>query len=72
MSREKFSQRPELATNPMNLQSKWANRFMVAAIIQGALAAGLTSYLLYEGVYGTPAASRIVANLGVPATRESG
>ncbi len=48
----------------MERTSKWANRFMVAAIIQGALAAALTSYLLYEGVYGTPAASRIVANLG--------
>ncbi len=50
--------------NSMERKSKWANRFMVAAIIQGALAAALTSYLLYEGVYGTPAASRIVANLG--------
>ncbi len=36
----------------------------MAAIIQGALAAGLTSYLLYQGVWGFPAASRIVANVG--------
>ncbi len=50
--------------NLVTQSSKWANRFMVAAIVQGALAAGLTSYLLYEGVFGSPAASRIVANLG--------
>jgi hypothetical protein len=43
---------------------KWANRFVVAAIVQGALAAGLTAYLLYQGVFGTPAASRIVAGGG--------
>jgi hypothetical protein len=47
--------------NRMEQTSKWANRFMIAAIIQGALAAVLTSYLLYEGVFGFPAASRIVA-----------
>src|SRR5712692_2333760 len=64
MSHEKASQKVELTMNPTGAQSKWANRFMVAAIIQGALAAGLTAYLLYEGVYGTPAASRIIANLG--------
>ncbi len=44
--------------------SKWADRFIKAAVIQGALAAALTSYLLYYGVYGNPAASRIIANLG--------
>ncbi len=45
-------------------KSTWADRFIIAAIIQGALTAALTSYLLYEGVWGSPAASRIVANLG--------
>ncbi len=44
--------------------SKWANRFILAAIIQGGLASGLTAYLLYEGTYGVPAASRIVAGGG--------
>ncbi len=44
--------------------SKWANRFILAAIVQGALFVGLTGYLLYEGVYGSPAASRIVAGGG--------
>ncbi len=44
--------------------SKWANRFISAAIIQGALAAGLTAYLLFEGIFGAPAASRIVAGGG--------
>lgn len=48
----------------VQVSSKWADRFIKAAIIQGALAAALTAYLLYEGVYGTPAASRIIANLG--------
>jgi hypothetical protein len=44
--------------------SKWANRFIVAAIVQGGLAAGLTAYLLYQGIFGVPAASRIVAGGG--------
>ncbi len=49
----------------MSLQkSKWENRFVIAAIVQGALAALLTTYLLYQGVYGAPAASRIVAGGG--------
>lgn len=55
---QKLSFRTELQT------SRWADRFLIAAVIQGALAAALTSYLLYQGVYGSPAASRIVANLG--------
>ncbi len=55
-------QKGELPVRELSLQrSKWANRFVIAAIIQGALAAALTSYLLYEGVWGVPAASRIVA-----------
>ena len=41
--------------------SKWANRFIIAAIIQGALAAGVTSWLLYDAVYGNPGPARIVA-----------
>lgn len=41
--------------------SKWANRFIIAAIVQGALAAGVTSYLLYDAVYGSPGPARIVA-----------
>ncbi len=41
--------------------SKWANRWVIAAIIQGALAAGVTAYLLYDAVYQTPGAARIVA-----------
>ena len=41
--------------------SRWANRFIVAAIVQGALAAGVTSYLLYDAVYGSPGPARIVA-----------
>ncbi len=55
----------ELPLRELSLQrSKWANRFVIAAIIQGALAAVLTSYLLYEGLWGTPQASRIVAGGG--------
>ena len=34
---------------------------VLAAALQGLLAMGLTAYLLYEGVFGVPAASRIVA-----------
>src|SRR5256712_10190109 len=41
--------------------SRWANRFIIAAIVQGALAAGVTSYLLYDAVYGSPGPARIVA-----------
>lgn len=48
------------AVSPM---SRWANRFIVAAIIQGALAAGLTGYLLASGIgwLGGVPASKIVA-----------
>ncbi len=44
--------------------SKWATRFILATVIQGTLAVVLTAYLLYQGVFGTPAASRIVAGGG--------
>lgn len=44
--------------------SKWATRFMLATIIQGALAIGLTAWLLYSAVFGVPAASKIVAGGG--------
>ena len=64
MTREMSLQKSELVMQSMALQSKWANRFVIAAIIQGALAAGLTSYLLYQGLFGVPAASRIVAGVG--------
>lgn len=45
------------------LLSRWANRFIIAAIVQGALAAGLTAYLLASGIgwLGGVEASRIVA-----------
>lgn len=43
--------------------SRWANRFIVAAIMQGALAAGVTGYLLASGIglLGGVPASKIVA-----------
>jgi hypothetical protein len=44
--------------------SKWANRFIIAAIVQGALAAGLTAWLLYDATYDTPGAAKIVASGG--------
>lgn len=50
--------------NNGNARSKWASRFILAAVIQGALAIGLTGFLLYQGVFGAPAASRIVAGGG--------
>ena len=64
MTREMSLQKSETVMQSITLQSKWANRFVIAAIIQGALAAALTSYLLYQGVWGFPAASRIVAGGG--------
>jgi hypothetical protein len=65
MSRQATEQVTELATRIATLQkSKWADRFLVAAVVQGALAAGLTSYLLYQAVFGTPSPAKIVANLG--------
>src|SRR3972149_4815225 len=45
-------------------ESKWAARFLVASIIQGAAAFVLMTVLLYLAVFGTPAASRIVAGGG--------
>src|SRR6266568_4192265 len=44
--------------------SKWANRFIIAAIVQGALAAGLTAWLLYDATYDPPGAARVVASGG--------
>jgi hypothetical protein len=46
------------------LRSKWGERFTKATLVQVALATGLTAYLLYQGVFGVPAASRIVAGGG--------
>src|SRR5262245_33369817 len=48
----------EISVTP---RSKWANRFIIAAIAQGALAAGATAWLLYDAVYGSPGPARIVA-----------
>ncbi len=54
-----------MAMNDNNTaKSKWASRFIFAALVQGALALGLTAYLLYQAVFGVPAASRIVAGGG--------
>jgi hypothetical protein len=44
--------------------SRWANRWIVAAIVQGALAAAATAFLLYDSQYGTPGAAKIVAGGG--------
>ena len=44
--------------------SKWATRWVYATLIQGGIALVLTAYLLWEAVFGTPAASRIVAGGG--------
>jgi hypothetical protein len=52
----------------MSRSSKWANRFILAAIVQGALAAGLTAYFLYVSKYPQdsldPGPARIVAGGG--------
>ena len=53
--------RPDSSLAPW---SRWANRFIVAAIVQGALAVGVSTYLLYDATYGTPGAARIVASGG--------
>src|SRR5437773_10223964 len=44
--------------------SRWANRFIIAAIAEGALAVGVSAYLLYAAVYDTPGAAKIVASRG--------
>jgi len=44
--------------------SKWANRFVIAAIAQGAIAVGITAFLLYDATFDTPGAARIVASGG--------
>ena len=43
---------------------KWAKRFVLATVLQTTLAVVLTAYLVYEGAFGFPAASRIVAGGG--------
>jgi hypothetical protein len=45
-------------------ESKWAARFLAAAVVQGAIGFGVASVLLYLAVFGVPAASRIVASGG--------
>ena len=69
MSRKMTEQTVDLATRIATRQeSKWANRFVVAAIVQGALAAGLTAYFLYDSKFPQdaldPGPSRIVAGGG--------
>ncbi len=44
--------------------SRWANRWIIAAIVQGALATCATAFLLYDSQYGTPGAAKIVAGGG--------
>ena len=43
---------------------KWANRFIVVAILQGAIAAGVSAFFLYDSQYGSPGAARIAASGG--------
>ncbi len=43
------------------LGGRWAGRFLQAAMAQALMAAGLTGYLLFRGVFGRPSASRIIA-----------
>ena len=50
--------RPEALLAPW---SRWANRFIIAAILQGALAVGVSAYLLYDATFDTPGAARIAA-----------
>jgi len=45
-------------------QSRWAVRFLGAALINGAFGFGIMGVLLYLAVFGRPAASRIVASGG--------
>ncbi len=48
--------------------SKWANRWVVAAIVLGALAAGYTAFLLYDSQYpvvaGSGGAAKTIAGTG--------
>jgi hypothetical protein len=53
--------KPESSLAPW---SKWANRFIVAAIVQGALAVAVTAYLVYDASFDTPGAARIAASGG--------
>ncbi len=45
-------------------KSTWADRFIIAAIVQGALTTGLTAYLLYLSQWGAVSPARIVASGG--------
>jgi len=44
------------------IRSKWAERFTVAAIVQGIVVLGMIGILLYLAVFGSPEASRVVAS----------
>src|SRR6266704_3296047 len=50
--------RPESMLAPW---SQWANRFIIAAIVQGAIAVGVSAFLLYDALYDAPGAAKIVA-----------
>lgn len=53
---------PQSLTTNGGLQgSRWASRFIIAAIVQAAMAAGLTAFLLFRGALGKPPASTIIA-----------
>jgi len=52
------------ALNGYSATGKWERRFMKVTVIQALLAVGLTAFLLWEGVFGVPAASKIVAGGG--------
>jgi len=52
------------ASNGNSTTGKWERRFMKVTVIQALLAVGLTAYLLWQGVFGVPAASKIVAGGG--------
>src|SRR5438445_12830170 len=48
--------RPDSSLAPW---SRWANRFIVAAIVPGALAGGVSASLISDATYDTPASVRI-------------
>jgi len=61
---EETSHRLTMTETSVPRAKAWANRFVFAAVLQSLLAVVATAYLLYEGVFGFPAASKIVAGGG--------
>lgn len=52
-------------TNKTNSRSTWAKRFMVAAIVQGSIIAGLTAFLIVsQASFLKPEISRVIAGGG--------